>query len=57
MSKIDLTTNNRPTMWWRKHRRYWIHNVDPIGPSEPRITEDNIIRETEDGETRVTEGF
>ncbi len=39
-----------------KHRRFWIHSVDPIGPSAPRITEDSILRETEDGATRITEG-
>lgn len=37
-------------------RRFYLRNVNPIGPSEPRITEDNILRETEDGQVRVTEG-
>ena len=49
--------HNRSNAWYLKHRRFWIHSVNPIGPSEARITEDGILRETEDGQTRVTEGF
>lgn len=38
------------------HRRYWSTNVDPIGPSEERITQDNTIRLTQDNQVRITQG-
>lgn len=37
-------------------RRFYLHNVNPIGPSVARREEDNTFRHEEDGTLRMTEG-
>ena len=56
MSKFILRTWDRPARWLIKHRRWWVRNVNPLGPSEERVTESGELRWTEAAETRVTEG-
>jgi hypothetical protein len=57
MTKARPGTRERPWLAYLKHRRWWIWNVEPIGPGAQRITEDGILRVCEDGiYLRETEG-
>ena len=56
-TNIAPGTRQHPWLAYLKHRRWWAFIVDPVGPSEPRLTEDNLDRLTEDGLVRITEGL